>query len=300
MTALQELLSERQRYEGWLAALEQRKTSTPPHVYERVRADYVQRLEGVSTRLAERTEQVRETIELLTSKLDTLRAKESDRSDARQEAELRAAVGEYSDEEWDRIREDADQELGQLAQERRTLEAELSEMQSIIESSAAPSVATDGVVGPSGSVTQGDGTSASPVASASSVGASSAPSTTTSAAAAGSSGSGRLSLNDFVADWPAKSVDPAASTPKTVTPQSATAQGDGTPRVREVDTVNSVGAPTPQSEGTPRYAQAAAASDTPVDHRRDNEKTLKCPECGAMNYATEWYCERCGGELATF
>jgi hypothetical protein len=27
-------------------------------------------------------------------------------------------------------------------------------------------------------------------------------------------------------------------------------------------------------------------------------KTLKCAECGTMNYPTEWYCERCGGELA--
>jgi hypothetical protein len=27
-------------------------------------------------------------------------------------------------------------------------------------------------------------------------------------------------------------------------------------------------------------------------------KTLKCTECGAMNYPTEWYCERCGAELA--
>ena len=28
------------------------------------------------------------------------------------------------------------------------------------------------------------------------------------------------------------------------------------------------------------------------------EKTLRCQDCGAMNYPTEWYCERCGGELA--
>jgi hypothetical protein len=27
-------------------------------------------------------------------------------------------------------------------------------------------------------------------------------------------------------------------------------------------------------------------------------KTLKCTECGAMNRPTEWYCERCGAELA--
>ncbi|HZK78605.1 MAG TPA: zinc ribbon domain-containing protein [Gemmatimonadaceae bacterium] len=33
--------------------------------------------------------------------------------------------------------------------------------------------------------------------------------------------------------------------------------------------------------------------------RTDQAKTLKCPECGTPNYPTEWYCERCGGELAT-
>ena len=27
-------------------------------------------------------------------------------------------------------------------------------------------------------------------------------------------------------------------------------------------------------------------------------KSLKCKECGTMNLPTEWYCERCGAELA--
>jgi hypothetical protein len=30
-----------------------------------------------------------------------------------------------------------------------------------------------------------------------------------------------------------------------------------------------------------------------------NQRTLKCSECGAMNLPTEWYCDRCGAELAT-
>ena len=29
-----------------------------------------------------------------------------------------------------------------------------------------------------------------------------------------------------------------------------------------------------------------------------NVKTLKCGECGTLNRPTEWYCERCGAELA--
>jgi uncharacterized OB-fold protein len=40
-------------------------------------------------------------------------------------------------------------------------------------------------------------------------------------------------------------------------------------------------------------------SGGPNDSRAEQHKTLKCPECGAANYPTEWYCERCGGELAT-
>ena len=31
----------------------------------------------------------------------------------------------------------------------------------------------------------------------------------------------------------------------------------------------------------------------------DGAKTLKCSDCGAANYPTEWYCERCGAELAS-
>jgi uncharacterized paraquat-inducible protein A len=35
------------------------------------------------------------------------------------------------------------------------------------------------------------------------------------------------------------------------------------------------------------------------DKTTEAAKTLKCAECGAMNYPTEWYCERCGAELAS-
>ena len=35
------------------------------------------------------------------------------------------------------------------------------------------------------------------------------------------------------------------------------------------------------------------------DKSTEAAKSLKCGECGAMNYPTEWYCERCGAELAS-
>ena len=138
MTALQELLDERQRYEGWIRALEQRANETAAHVYTRVHTDYTLRLERVLQRLSERAGQLRATVQGLSARLSALRSREADRIDARQEAELRAAVGEYSDEEWNSLREEADREISAIAEERRGVEGELAELERIVELTAAP------------------------------------------------------------------------------------------------------------------------------------------------------------------
>ncbi len=39
-------------------------------------------------------------------------------------------------------------------------------------------------------------------------------------------------------------------------------------------------------------------SVTPEKGSGSTEKTLKCGDCSALNLPTEWYCERCGAELA--
>jgi hypothetical protein len=63
-------------------------------------------------------------------------------------------------------------------------------------------------------------------------------------------------------------------------------------------------APAP-SRPEPRFPQAGGASasrDTVPSYLKEappeQVKTLKCQECGTLNYPTEWYCERCGAELA--
>jgi uncharacterized OB-fold protein len=35
-----------------------------------------------------------------------------------------------------------------------------------------------------------------------------------------------------------------------------------------------------------------------MDRPSTGVKTLKCADCGTLNRPTEWYCERCGSELA--
>ena len=51
----------------------------------------------------------------------------------------------------------------------------------------------------------------------------------------------------------------------------------------------------------PRFPQAGSRESVPSylkESPPEQVKTLKCQECGTLNYPTEWYCERCGAELA--
>jgi hypothetical protein len=50
----------------------------------------------------------------------------------------------------------------------------------------------------------------------------------------------------------------------------------------------------PSEPAAPRNSALASADKD----RQSGQKTLKCGECGTLNRPTEWYCERCGAELA--
>ena len=59
--------------------------------------------------------------------------------------------------------------------------------------------------------------------------------------------------------------------------------------------------PSAEPAPAPREPSLRQASGTPAFLKgmpTEQVKSLKCQECGTMNYPTEWYCERCGGELA--
>ena len=82
----------------------------------------------------------------------------------------------------------------------------------------------------------------------------------------------------------ALNAESAAAEPSTAsTPEAAPSAFD------ELAFLRSVIDPQTQNPAVPRSAGSGEA-----------QKTLRCTECGTMNLPTEWYCERCGGELAAF
>ena len=315
MSALHELLDERQQYQSWLATLESRRNSTPPHVYEKVQQDYVGRLDRVMQNLAERAGQLSGTISSLTSDLSTLRQHEADRTDERHEAELRAAVGEFSPEDWDRRRGEADADLERIAAEKHSLQAELEELQRI--------VALTGSIQVGGSsASMSDGASSATSSNSRSASNPAADSATDSiGGSAAKTGETAQSIEDFVAEWHPPQARSAPGRDAGRDPEPSARGSHAVPDAADLDDLvipaapmggnpvgaagadygiaNGVSGVVPGGGAAPMRT-APASQGGQADVRRDTDKTLKCPECGAMNYATEWYCEKCGGELSTF
>jgi hypothetical protein len=272
LDALNGLLKERQRYEEWLAALEAKRASTSESVYQRVQADYQTRLREVSGKLAERAGELRESIDALALKLEDVTQQETQQREARQEAELRAAVGEYTDKQWKEIGGAWDKELSRLGKEKSALDAQLGELNRIFALSIKEKQsAAAGMERP------------------------------------GSHDGSRAPISPVV-------PRPAIPEPPTLNPPSRVEQVQA-PRAQDT-TPPPAPRRSPFDEfpvlrpgagaGSPPSGTTAVATPPSVpksgggqDPRSEQHKTLKCPECGAANYPTEWYCERCGGELAT-
>ena len=113
-----------------------------------------------------------------------------------------------------------------------------------------------------------------------------------------------LAFLSSVVDTPAGPID----TPPADRPDERARRDSFAQRATEEEIVNLASDPgaTLQSGGSGRAAGSPLAMNVsgniPIvikDKSSEAAKSLKCGECGAMNYPTEWYCERCGAELAS-
>lgn len=269
MDVLTSLLEERRRYEGWLAQLEGRRASTPPHVFDKVRADYEQRLRTVMDQLGSRASELEATVRELQARASSILAEENARRDERAEAELRAMVGEYTPDEASELLARTDEAINAFAAERAEVVAELERLQDVL-AQVQPATAPE---------TESAAAPAAPAEAPAAV----RPANPTPAAGPiqGSGSFDELAFLQSVVEPRGAKTTPAAPAPAAApaAPPAPASQpvAEAAPRRGGLNA------------GTPAFLKGMPAEQV---------KTLKCQECGTMNYATEWYCERCGGELA--
>ncbi len=258
------LIEERHRYEKWLGALDARQATTPPPVYTRVRADYEERLTAVLDRLGIQSVELRENIDTLATAVASLQSHVDGKRDERAEAEVRAAVGEFTAEQWDAMSHTADGEIARIEGQRGEMASELNRMQELLAAASAPP--------------PGPAPSAPPP---------------------------RRPATPAPVPFPPRSTPrstPAVSPALAASPASPAV---GPAHVGMLDTLGAPAGAVPQRRPVAPGGAPTAVTTAPVGvpvYLRDTPsqpaKTLKCAECGTQNFPTEWYCERCGGELA--
>ena len=256
---IEELLEQRTQYEEWLARLDASGDKAPPAVRQRVRGDYQARLQSVMEQLRGRGTAITEELERQHAHQAELDRERRAAEEALAEAEVRHAVGEYTQDEWRRLSEESKREIEQLRSQLRSIGAEitrLTQIQSVITSprGAAPS-SPPRVSRPPEIVEQ------APLAT---------------------------HVAEPIEDMPAKPEPKPAAAPvdelaflKSVAPEESRPPG------------RRISSPGMQSPVAP-----AVQTATPSVSKAGVAKTLKCGECGTLNRPTEWYCERCGAELA--
>lgn len=327
------LVDERRRFEQWIVALDARRATTPPHVFDRVRADYQARLEAVLAKLGDFMPRLRELEAGLITRLEATHGAIREVEDHRAESELRAHVGELSAADWTKVQDDAAARLGALGDDLQEIERELASVRDLMTGGTppgSPAVPTP----PEPSVSYDAEVRAAPAMVADAPAAASAepepepepapepvplvedyvlPEPPAPAVAAP-----KPAITDSL-PWldPIPYKDSSASNP-IVADDSPMPEAAPAPAAEPARLSGAVERPVDDSLGI--FVQGSATDDllparrtskeTPLaQHVTSNNpmvlksegptaKTLKCSECGSMNVPTEWYCERCGAELA--
>jgi outer membrane biosynthesis protein TonB len=286
-STIEGLLQQRAQYEQWLARLDAAGDKAPPAVRERVRSVYDARLKGVIDQLRGHSATISEELERHRRTQSGLDQEKRSVEEELSEAEVRHAVGEYSEDEWSRLSQESNDRLSRLRGELSGVGheiARLAEVQGLISGAPkrpdpppAPAPPPAAVAPPREPEPEPEPVHlVEPTPAPAPRQAPRAPSREPEITH-GPPPADELAFLKSVA--PDEEKKPAPAPAPSAAPSSRRSNpGAGSP-ARSADTATTQAAP----------AKPGAAGVA---------KTLKCGECGTLNRPTEWYCERCGAELA--
>ncbi len=276
VASIQKLLDERQQIQRWLDRLTMTADAAPEDVRTKVREDYERRLQEVMAELQGHGQEVGAALERQRSTREGLANQESEAAGRLEEAELRHAVGEYDEGQWRQVHAELVEALVKGREELKRADEEIARLEDVVE-----------LVGSEPEPAEEEAEPQFP---------------------------------------PLVETRPKVTAKKEPAPRKAAAKTGQTEAFDELAFLRSVTedeshgpAPSRASGGmkaipdasppSPPPAQAPADQASPDfrdPERRKNAlprvsrsiKSLKCGECGTQNLPTEWYCERCGAELA--
>lgn len=271
---IEALLEERSKYEEWILRLDTSGEKASPAVRQRVRGDYEARLESVMEQLRARGSAIAEELERQHASQAELDRERRNAEEALAEAEVRHTVGEYTEEEWRRLNEQSRKGIEQLRTRLRAIGAEITRLTEVQALIVAPR------------------------------GGAAAPPSPPPAPPQRAPRPEIIEQSPFVthlAEEP-NLVPPPKAAPEAVPVDELAflkSVSDDEPSRPAARRQSNPSMPAATATASPRAPEPAAPpAPSPTKAASGVAKTLKCGECGTLNRPTEWYCERCGAELA--
>ncbi|MBL8986454.1 MAG: hypothetical protein JNJ80_09290 [Gemmatimonadetes bacterium] len=293
LSEVESLLASRQQLSGWLDKLEAAGSKTPPSVRDRVRSDYQARLAQVVDNLRSHSDVIGSTLQGLRGQAEEYEQLRTEEQETLAEAELRHSVGEYTDEEWNRVEKDCSGKISGLDEELDRLAGEIGRLEEVLSQIMPPAPAPSRKREPEPKPEPAPRPEP-PVALVRDE-----PPPVHHEPPAPAPAPEPLEAPRFV---PRGGLKPRESGPARTIPFPATAAKEPAPPApAPVDELTFLKSMTldPRNAGGQATSASAATEVKPTERPAPTvAKTLKCGECGALNRPTEWYCERCGAELA--
>ena len=317
-SAVERLLEQQHQYQDWLQKLhEEAAGAAPSHVAQRVAADYAARLDEVTLELSKHEDGVRQALAEAQARSEGLTKQHAKHNDELAEARLRRQVGEYDDSQYEQIASRCKIGLSELSKELAAVERDIDRFEEVLDLIKGVAATRTEPAAPPESQPAAAAAAAVP-----------APSevkahpfepvrartlqpqmdldemaflrSLTESGAAPKSGGARVEP----ATPKLELARPEPAKPEPTAPEPAKAEMPSLETPAEPKKPERPQAPPPVPQPPP---PAPAAVEEPKQQRppeiRESEggpKTLVCTECGTKNLPSEWYCAKCGAELAPY
>jgi len=258
---IEEVLSLREELDELTSRIElaeQKKTAVKPEIYTKVKTDYEAKMNKIINKLAKRSDALRSEFERTRRSEAKVKDKSAALQDELEEIKFRYELGEYSQEEHDRLSKEKMSVIKTIGKEKAALEESsrfLSDILSRIDGALGPKEESAGVTAEGAAPEVEAGVTIAPEPAISQV------------------------------------SEPETEVPHTQTPLDDIA-GELEAEMKEPETEElasdekvSLSGPEPEEIGSELVSESK------------EEKQLKCPNCGFTNMPDSWYCEKCGAEL---
>jgi hypothetical protein len=299
VSVVEKLIEQRRLFQDWLTKLSGEVDGMPAHVVERVRNDYRSRFDGVMRELGEHRDSLREALDEAQDRHDGLDRQLQGRKDELAELKLRRQVGEIDETRFKEQSTMLKTVLDGLQRDISSATRDIERYDDILAVIAAdekpPAPPQDEYEDEEEEeedeeVEEEEEEEEEPVRAPARAAAPPPPPPRPAPPPQRPATETKKAVGDDLAFL--RSITPPVGS-KPAPPAPAPAAPVPAPAPAPISEMNFDAAP-----GLVQFDDPAPAEAAPAAAGAKKEEGLVCGECGALNRPTEWYCEKCGAELA--